>query len=199
VKKNQPLDIDKIVDLLGVDVMKHNRIRITLLGSTILFLAGCSQAGSPALPKETLAQAATNPPVTATQTKPEMDGTQTQMIPTTQPSGMGFLVEKAKDDLAQRLSISVNEIDLIEAKAVIWPDASLGCPQPGMAYIQVPQDGALIVLQAQGSTYEYHNGGSRGLFLCEKVTLKPEKPTQIDIPDLTLPTSDNTVPPDEDQ
>ena len=179
--------------------MKHNWIRITLYGCLGLILAGCSQTGIAVSSEETHPQPATIPPVAATQTKPEMDGTQTQMIPTTQPSGMGFLVEKAKDDLAQRLSISVNEIDLIEGNAVIWPDASLGCPQPGMAYKQVPYDGALILLQAQGIIYEYHNGGSRGLFLCEKSTLKPEKPPQIDITDLTPSTPDNGVPPGEDQ
>jgi len=119
-----------------------------------------------------------------------------EMAQSSPSSGMESLIEKAKADLAQRLSISANQIDLIEAKAVTWPDASLGCPQPGMSYIQVPQDGALIVLQAVGSTYEYHNGGSRGLFLCEKRFLKTEKPPQIDITDLT---PDNSDPPGQDQ
>ena len=80
----------------------------------------------------------------------------------TQParaSGLESLIEKAKEDLGQRLSIDVSQINLLEAEEVTWPDASLGCPQPGMRYKQVPEDGALIVLEAQGTTYEYHNGG----------------------------------------
>ena len=80
---------------------------------------------------------------------------------------MQSLIEKAKEDLAQHLTVATTEINLVEAREVVWPDASLGCPQPGMKYKQVPEDGALIVLQAQGTVYEYHNGGSRGLFLCE--------------------------------
>lgn len=83
-------------------------------------------------------------------------------------SGLENLVRSAKEDLAQRLSINLEQIDVVEARSVVWPDASLGCPLPGMAYKQVPQDGALIRLRAGGSVYEYHSGGTRGLFLCEQ-------------------------------
>lgn len=107
-------------------------------------------------------------------------------------SGMEGLIDKAKQDLAQRLSIPLDQINLVEATAVVWPDSSMGCPQPGMAYLQVPQDGALIILQAEGNTYEYHRGGSRGLFLCEKNPKNPEPPAKID---LTPPTPDNSIPP----
>ena|SRR5688572_13660014 len=75
---------------------------------------------------------------------PPSQGDITQMptsIPTPADAGLQNLIEKAKTDLAQRLAISVHEIILLEATSVVWPDASLGCPQPGMAYIQVPEDG----------------------------------------------------------
>ena len=101
------------------------------------------------------------------------------------------------------------QIDLIEAKSVVWPDASSGCPQPGMRYKQVPENGALIILQAQGTAYEYHNGGTRGLFLCEKTYKDPYTPPKIDLNDLTPSlrdkntppplTPDNSIPPGEDQ
>jgi hypothetical protein len=91
-------------------------------------------------------------------------------------SGLESLIKRAKDDLARRLSISAAQIGLVEARAVVWPDSSLGCPQPGMRYKQVPEDGALIILQAQGKVYEYHAGGSRGLFLCEKIRKNPVPP-----------------------
>ena len=122
---------------------------------------------------------------------------------------MEILIEKAREDLAQRLSISITQISLVEAREVLWPDASLGCPQPGMKYKQVPEDGALIVLQVQETVYEYHNGGSRGLFLCEKAFADPEKLPQIDITSLTpqildknappASTPDQGIPPGEDQ
>ena len=76
------------------------------------------------------------------------------------------LVIQAKEDLADRSSIPIDQIGVVEARSVVWPDASLGCPQQGMRYKQVQVDGVLIRLQANGQVYEYHSGGSRGLFLC---------------------------------
>ncbi|MGD9318190.1 MAG: hypothetical protein PVG56_15245, partial [Anaerolineae bacterium] len=52
-------------------------------------------------------------------------------------------------------------------RAVEWSDGSLGCPQPGMAYKQVPQEGVLIRLSVSGTIYNYHGGGSRDPFLCQ--------------------------------
>ena len=87
------------------------------------------------------------------------------------------LVQEAKEDLAQRLDIDEDQIILIEAKAVVWPDASMGCPHPDMRYKQVPYDGALIILRVGDIEYEYHSGGSRGLFLCEKsIKIKKDGP-----------------------
>ncbi len=108
--------------------------------------------------------------------------------------GLQGLIEAAKDDLAQRLNILVSQINLVEAKAVLWPDASIGCPQPGMLYKQVPYDGALIILQVETVSYEYHNGGNRGLFLCEKNYKDPTPPPQIDIFNLTPHNSNSTTP-----
>src|SRR5215207_3159112 len=106
-------------------------------------------------------------------------------IPMPDDAGLRNLIEKAKADLAGRLSISVDEINLIEATSVVWPDASLGCPQPGMAYIQVPEDGLLIRLQAGDQIYPYHSGGFREPFLCEAIFKDPGKPPQIDFFNLT--------------
>ena len=79
---------------------------------------------------------------------------------------MENLVIQAKEDLAHRLSMPIDRIQVLEARSVVWPDASLGCPQPGMRYKQVPVDGVLIRLKTDGQVYEYHGGGGRGLFLC---------------------------------
>jgi hypothetical protein len=122
---------------------------------------------------------------------------------------MQGLIKAAKEDLAQRLNISVAQISLVEARSVIWPDSSLGCPQPGMQYKQVPEDGARILLQVQKLTYEYHTGGRRGLFLCEKNSKDTYTAPEIDITNLTPPSVDkknappatphNSISPGEDQ
>jgi hypothetical protein len=77
------------------------------------------------------------------------------------------LVTQAKTDLANRLSIAVDEIQLVEFKSVVWPDASLGCPQPGMAYAQVLTPGYLIILSAGGEDYEYHASTGTQVVHCE--------------------------------
>lgn len=82
--------------------------------------------------------------------------------------GLQEVVTAAMDDLAVRLRVSSQETEVVEARAVVWPDAGLGCPQAGMRYKQVPVDGALIRLAVGGSVYEYHSGGGRGPFLCRR-------------------------------
>ena len=100
------------------------------------------------------------------------------------------LVIQAKEDLAGRLGISPNHIALLSYEEVVWPDASLGCPQPGMAYIQVPQDGALIRLSAEGQVYDYHSGGNRDVFLCEQVLKVKTTSPKIDFVKRTPPPRD---------
>ena len=82
--------------------------------------------------------------------------------------GLEPFVVMAKEDLAERLEVGVETIEVLEAELVVWPDASMGCPDPEMMYIQVPQDGSLIRLQIEDAVFEYHTGGNRPPFLCEE-------------------------------
>ena len=123
-------------------------------------------------------------------------------------AGLQALIDKAITDLAKRFSISADQIRLLDAKPVIWPDASLGCPQPGMAYVQVQEDRLLLRLQAGDQIYEYHSGGTRDPFLCLKSGKDTNPPPQIDLLNFTphseftsnsTPTSDPSTPPREGQ
>ena len=78
------------------------------------------------------------------------------------------VVEIATADLVARLGIDRSAVTVIAAKAMTWPDKSLGCPKPGMQYVQVQVDGALIELQAGGETYSYHSGDDGQPTLCEQ-------------------------------
>lgn len=90
-------------------------------------------------------------------------------IPTPSNPTQQEWINSAKQDLANRLNIDVDQVELVEFKFVIWPDAGLGCPQAGIAYKQIQQDGYLIRLQVGKRTYNYHGGGrsDRLPFLCE--------------------------------
>ncbi len=76
-------------------------------------------------------------------------------------------IDAAKQDLAQRLGIDVAAIEVASVEAVTWPDGALGCPRPGMAYIQVLIDGLLILLRVGDQLYPYHSGNNQPPFLCE--------------------------------
>lgn len=184
------------------------RVVWIFLSILLVFASGCAPSPADA-PSEPQAPPAEETSAPAISTSPAQ-GDVPEMTPTTPAAaGLENLVERAKEDLAQRLNIALAQINLMEAKAVVWSDASLGCPQPGKLYKQVPEDGALIVLQVNGTNYEYHNGGSRGLFLCERTYKNPLTPPKIELKDLTPflpdknktppPTPDRNIPPGEDQ
>ncbi len=81
---------------------------------------------------------------------------------------LGAYVAIARTDLAARLGIAPDRIDVAAARVVTWPNAALGCPRPGMAYADQVIDGALIILRLGARSYEYHSGGDTAPFLCEK-------------------------------
>jgi hypothetical protein len=82
----------------------------------------------------------------------------------------------AKADLAQRLGMSEEDILATSIEAVQWSDSSLGCPKPGMMYLQVITPGFRIMLQAQGQAYEYHTDQGRNAVLCDG-KFAPNRPT----------------------
>ncbi len=86
----------------------------------------------------------------------------------TSVTGSSAAVEQAAADLSARAGVPASQIQVVSVEPVTWPDASLGCPKPGMMYAQVMTDGLRIRLRANGQVYEYHSGGSQAPFLCEQ-------------------------------
>jgi len=84
------------------------------------------------------------------------------------PDAADPLVELAKADLADRKGIDKEDITVVSVKGVNWPDASLGCPEPGMVYAQVITPGYRIMLSHAGKTYEYHTDRSNRVVLCSQ-------------------------------
>jgi PDZ domain-containing secreted protein len=77
---------------------------------------------------------------------------------------LGALVQQ---DLSQLLGISLDDVTVVSAEAVQWPDTSLGCPEEGMMYLQMVTPGYRIVVAGEGQQYEYHTDMERAV-LCEK-------------------------------
>ena len=113
---------------------------------------------------------------------PPTQGDMAQMPPSLSNSispGLESLIEKAKEDLAQRLSISTTQISLVESMEVEWSDSSLGCPQQGMYYLQVITPGYLIRLQALDKVFEFHTDKGNQIIYCDD----PSKPLPGTLPD----------------
>ena len=76
------------------------------------------------------------------------------------------MVALASERLANRLGVSVDEITVVRVRPVEWPDASLGCPKPGVDYIQVLTPGYAIWLEAAGDVYEFHTDDAQRVVAC---------------------------------
>jgi len=127
------------------------RTRLTII--IIIMLTACTPRFIPK-PEPTQGETPSMPPSPIASTTPNLQS----------------LVDKAREDLAQRLSISTTQINIIEAKEVTWSNSSLGCPQPGMLYADVLTPGYLILLNANGQDFEYHTGKGSDIFYCENPT-----------------------------
>ena len=93
----------------------------------------------------------------------------TNMTPVTPPDETAEkMVALAKEHLAKQLSISTDQIVLTQIKPVLWRDAGLGCPKPGIDYIQVETPGYNILLQAGERTYTYHTDETKRFVPCNK-------------------------------
>jgi len=151
-------------------MQKMNRTRASAfnpiwVGGILLLVSACSSL-IPSQPPSESTHGTDTPlhPISPTQ------GEATQMNPSLSTPADPIsqrLIEKAKADLAQRLSISAPQISLVEVAQVEWSDSSLGCPQPGMDYLQVITPGYLIRLEAAGQEYEYHSNRDTYFVLCE--------------------------------
>ncbi len=71
------------------------------------------------------------------------------------------VTDLARQDLAERLKIDAAKIETASQTETVWPDGSLGCPKPGMNYIQMLVPGYVIELRVKDKTYTYHSDKRR--------------------------------------
>ena len=142
--------------------------KIILLGWMIVLMEACTPVATPATSQ------ATSPAESAAATA--IQGVGTQMNPSetpSSPSRLETLIEMVKADLAQRLSLTVEQINVVDSVEVEWSDSSLDCPQPDMLYTQVITPGYRILLEVNGQQYEYHSNRDAYFVYCENPGLPP--------------------------
>jgi len=86
------------------------------------------------------------------------------------------MIEAALDDAANRSTTARAAITVTSAEAVIWPDGSLGCPQPGMMYTQALVAGYRIVLQTGDQVLNYHAAARGKPVFCPAGRVAPPIP-----------------------
>lgn len=155
--------------------MKVHLLRILLVGYFAFLLAGCNQVADARTPETPTHPSTETAAISETQIIPTMPSQDDDMpkdppVPVPPISGLQPLIEKAKADLAQRLSIPAARINTLESKGVFWPDASLGCPQSDTTYTKVLTPGYLILLESGGNKFEYHADIRNYIFYCENPT-----------------------------
>ena len=153
--------------------MQFARPMLMAILSVSVLLSCQTTNPSTSVPQEPVIQ--TDPPgsplqESTTQTlSPSFTQEDTAMTPVTPPDADSEkLVALVKQHLAQKLAISTDQIMLSDIKSVVWRDAGLGCPKPGVDYIQVETPGYNILLEANGKTYTYHTDLTRRFVPCMK-------------------------------
>ena len=154
--------------------MKDNWPKIILLEYLLVSLIGCNPVGNPDVPNTLMPSPLDMTPTVGL----PQQGESAPMISNSPaaPTGLENLIEKAKDDLAQRLAIPATQVNLVESTEVDWSDSSLGCPQPGMFYLQIITPGYLILLEANAAQYEYHSNREAYVVYCENSSPPIPKP-----------------------
>jgi hypothetical protein len=73
-------------------------------------------------------------------------------------------------DAAERLGAAIVDVEVMQARAVTWPDGALGCPQPGIVYTQALVPGYWVVVEADERRLDYRVGRQGSFFVCEDAT-----------------------------
>jgi hypothetical protein len=66
------------------------------------------------------------------------------------------VLRAARSAAARRLNVPQERVTIVRAEPVEWPDASLGCPEPGRVYAQVITPGFRLVAQESDQLLEVH-------------------------------------------
>jgi hypothetical protein len=83
------------------------------------------------------------------------------------------LIGRARADLEKRLEIEAGQVRLVKSSRGSWPNTSLGCPENGKKYNEVPSQGIQIEFAAQNQKYLYHSDMEQLVYCGLQVT--PDK------------------------
>jgi hypothetical protein len=90
------------------------------------------------------------------------------------PNPIMALAHLASQDLARRINEDVADVHYVGPIAVEWPNSALGCPEPGMNYMDVITPGYQLQFLVGDKWYFYHTRGTEAFKYCpDAVALDP--------------------------
>ena len=99
--------------------------------------------------------AAIDPPLTLEDEDPTVT-TPPATPEATENPGADAALEPIVAAIAAELGLAPGEVNVVSVTEEIWPDASLGCPEPDMLYAQVVTPGFRVVIDVGGEQIEFH-------------------------------------------
>jgi len=101
-------------------------------------------------------------------------------------------------DAARRFNVAENLVVVSSAERLTWNDGALGCPMPGMSYMQALVPGYRIVARTAEGAFIYHTDANGNLAVCDtqlqrqersnpKAAPKPVEPRAEPPPERTAP------------
>jgi hypothetical protein len=76
------------------------------------------------------------------------------------------VVALARQQLADTLSCDSAAVTVVSVEEMEWSDSSLGCPKPGMMYMQVITPGYRVTLEHNGQHYTFHTDRTQRAVRC---------------------------------
>ena len=136
---------------------------LALLSLLALALAACGPRPQP-IPEDTVVPTTPAQPTPSESPLPQPGISPISPLPTPPAD----LLAAAVTYLATELDIPSEQVTVLYFEAVEWPDASLGCPQPGMVYAQVITPGYRFLLEAAWKEYEVHTDDTgKSVVICQ--------------------------------
>ena len=71
--------------------------------------------------------------------------------------GLDVMIDKARQDLAQRVGVDASAVRLLGTKPHRWADSGLDCPRDGESVTAGPVNGYRIILKCNARLFTYHS------------------------------------------
>ena len=138
---------------------RYGRGILLTLAAAGLLLAGCGPAAEDSPPAGTDADepAPDDEDEAPDEDAPDTDG----------DTDLDEAIALARADAADERGVAEEDLEVVRAEEVNWPDSARGCPEEGKMYTQAIVPGYLIVLSDGEEELHYHGGAGEAPFYCE--------------------------------